>query len=230
MSVQQWLNQLSFDRILELLVVVLASLTCITIHEVSHGYAAFFLGDNTAKRAGRLSLNPVRHISLSGLICMAFLHFGWAKPVPIDPRNFRNFRRDTALVSLAGPLSNVVLSLFAMLLYSSLFYVYYVKEQPEWMYWILYYLNYVYLLSAGLAVFNLIPIPPLDGSKIILPMLPQKIMRFVFRYERYGMIVLMVILYIGLLDRPLMFLRTQLIDFLWIIGKLPFEILKSSLK
>lgn len=105
-----WLEQLQYERLLDLVVTVAAALLCITIHETCHGWAAYRLGDPTAKQAGRLTLNPLRHIDLLGLVCMAVAHFGWAKPVPINPGNFRHFRRDTAITALAGPLSNLVLA------------------------------------------------------------------------------------------------------------------------
>src|SRR5699024_7518958 len=112
----QWLGQLRLDWIWNTVILVASSLLCITVHETCHGYAAYFLGDPTAKRMGRLSFNPLHHIDLVGLVMMALVRFGWAKPVPIDPRNFRHPKSGMALTALAGPVSNVVLAFLALLL------------------------------------------------------------------------------------------------------------------
>ena len=169
-----WLEQLQYERLLDLVVTVAAALLCITIHETCHGWAAYRLGDPTAKQAGRLTLNPLRHIDLLGLVCMAVAHFGWAKPVPINPGNFRHFRRDTAITALAGPLSNLVLAVVAFTLYCAGVWLNWYLGQPEWLYYILLFLNYTGGMSAALAVFNLFPIPPLDGSKVLYSLLPER--------------------------------------------------------
>ena len=112
----QWLQQLQFENLFEMLVIVAASLLCITVHETCHGLAAYWMGDDTAKRMGRLSLNPLRHVDVMGLMMMALVHFGWAKAVPIDMQKFRNPKAGMALSALAGPASNVLLVFVAMLL------------------------------------------------------------------------------------------------------------------
>lgn len=220
-----WLSQLQYEKALEILVVVAASLLCITIHEVSHGWAAYILGDPTARRAGRLSLNPLRHIDLMGLICMALAHFGWAKAVPIDPRNFRHYRRDTAIVSLAGPFSNVILAILALMAYSVCYWCSYYFGFPQWLGWLGLFFSYTGSLSVGLAVFNLIPIPPLDGSKILFSLLPQDRFTWLLRYERYGFVVLAVLLYLNLLDGPLIAARQWVMDLIWPISVWPVDLL-----
>lgn len=226
MSLSQWFSQLQFSKLFDILFLAVAGLLCTTIHEVCHGWAAYLLGDPTAKRAGRLTLNPLKHIDLVGLLCIALVHFGWAKAVPINPRNFKNFRRDTAITALAGPLSNILLTMVALMIFSALSWVYLQLGAPKWLYWILVLLQYIALISTGLAVFNLIPIPPLDGSKILLAILPQRAYRFVLHYERYGFLVVAALLYLGILSGPLDVMRSAVFDFLWSICDWPYTLLQ----
>ena len=203
-----WLQQLRFGAVWEMLIVLAASLLCITVHESCHGLAAYWLGDDTARRMGRISLNPLRHIDLAGLVMMALFHFGWAKPVPVDMRRFRNRRAGMALTALAGPVSNVLLAFLAVLLYALCGFL---PDTELWAY-VSYFFWYTAILSAGLAVFNLFPIPPLDGSKVLFALLPDAAYEKLMRYERYGMILLMVLLATDVLDTPLLWLRTGLLN------------------
>lgn len=208
----KWLQQLQFDSLLDTVFIVAASLLCITVHETCHGLAAYWMGDDTAKRMGRLSLNPLRHVDLMGLVMMALVRFGWAKPVPVDMRKFQKPKLGMALTALAGPLSNVLLTAAAMALRSvALFCVFRFPEQKVWE-GIVTFLEYTAILSAGLAVFNLFPVPPLDGSKVLFALLPDSAYLKLMRYERYGMVLLAVLLLTGLLDTPLLFLRRGLIN------------------
>ena len=207
----QWLRQLQFGSLLDMIVIVAASLLCITVHETCHGLAAYWMGDDTAKRLGRLSLNPLHHVDLMGLVMMALVRFGWAKPVPIDMRRFRNPKLGMALTALAGPTSNVFLMILAMLLRSVIFVPYLMTNHSVWRYGVLF-LEYVAVLSAGLAVFNLFPVPPLDGSKVLFAVLPDRYYDKLMLVERYGMILLALLLIGGILDQPLMFLRGKLLD------------------
>ena len=207
----QWLRQLQFGSLLDMIVIVAASLLCITVHETCHGLAAYWMGDDTAKRLGRLSLNPLHHVDLMGLVMMALVRFGWAKPVPIDMRRFRNPKLGMALTALAGPTSNVFLMILAMLLRSVIFVPYLMNNHSVWRYGVLF-LEYVAVLSAGLAVFNLFPVPPLDGSKVLFAVLPDRYYDKLMLVERYGMILLALLLIGGILDQPLMFLRGKLLD------------------
>ncbi len=205
-----WLSQLRLDTLWQTALIVAASLLCITFHEVSHGYVAWRLGDPTAKRAGRLSLNPLRHIDLTGLLMMAIFRFGWAKPVPIDPRYFKNRKAGMALTALAGPLSNVLLSLLALIVMEILG-VLYAKHPGNVLYILWLFFLYLSSMSAGLAVFNIFPIPPLDGSKVVFSFLPDRLYWKLMRYERYGMLFLAALLFFGVIDTPLGVLR----DGLW---------------
>lgn len=191
-----WLGQLQFDGVWQTVVLVAASLLCITFHETCHGWAAYLLGDPTAKRMGRLTLNPLKHVDLAGLIMMAIFRFGWAKPVPVDMRNFKNPKAGMALTALAGPVSNFLLALVLLVgarimvdhaAYSAL--------NQE----ILDFLVSTAVLSIGLGLFNLVPIPPLDGAKVLFSLLPDRMYDTMLRYERIGMFVLwgLVLLDVG---------------------------------
>ena len=160
---QAWVQQLDFTQLWEMLIVVAASLLCITFHETCHGLVAYWMGDPTAKKQGRLSLNPLRHIDIMGLVMMAVCHFGWAKPVPVDMRNFRRPKAGMALTALAGPGSNVLLAYVAVLFASASAAVY-ICSGSKVVYYLWLFFFYLEIMSAGLAVFNLFPIPPLDGS------------------------------------------------------------------
>lgn len=167
---------------------------CLTIHETCHGLAAYALGDPTAKSMHRLSLNPLRHIDWIGLCMMFFCGFGWAKPVPVDPRYFRKPKQGMALTALAGPVSNLLLALL-LLLFSRLIYDF-APYSDLW--------NLVFgflldtaVLSIGLGVFNLVPIPPLDGSKVLAAFLPDRAYFQLMRYERYGMLLLIFLSFRG---------------------------------
>lgn len=180
----------------------LATLIILTIHEYSHAYAAYKLGDNTAKSLGRLSLNPMKHLDIVGAICMVLFHFGWAKPVPINPRNFKKPRRDFAITSLAGPLSNIFfafLSALLALLSIKLFYA--VEVDSEFFYKLINnlvkFLCIFCQINIGIAIFNLIPVPPLDGSRILTAVLPPKIYFGIMRYEKYIYLFLIGWLFLG---------------------------------
>ena len=213
-----WLAQLQFDGVWQTAVLVAASLLCITFHETCHGLAAYRLGDNTAKRMGRLSLNPLKHVDLMGLIMMALFRFGWAKPVPVDMRNFKNPKAGMALTALAGPVSNVVLAYAAVVLCN---FVMFLADRlgSTWLLLALaQFFVYVEIISAGLAVFNVFPIPPLDGSKVLFALLSDRAYDRLMRYEKYGMGLLMLLLITGLIDTPLGAMRDGLLQLLNSLG------------
>lgn len=170
---------------------VAAIFLCLTVHETCHGLAAYALGDTTAKSMHRLSLNPLRHIDWFGLAMMFAVGFGWAKPVPVDPRYFKKPKQGMALTALAGPASNFLLALLAMLI-AKVIYLYAPYSQA-WDVLFGFCLYSLAPLSIGLGLFNLIPIPPLDGSKVLAVFLPDRAYMQLMRYERYGILVLLVL-------------------------------------
>ena len=167
---------------------------CLTIHETCHGLAAYAMGDPTAKSMHRLSLNPLRHIDWIGLCMMFFCGFGWAKPVPVDPRYFKKPKKGMAVTALAGPVSNLLLALL-LLLGTRLIYDF----APYTGVWngIFRFLFDTAILSIGLGVFNLVPIPPLDGSKVLAAFLPDRAYFQLMRYERYGILLLLLLSFGG---------------------------------
>lgn len=195
-----------FTMLVFSLVIVVFSLT---IHEVCHGATALALGDPTAKEKGRLTLNPLKHLNPFGTIAMLLFGFGWAEPVPINPVRFKrkiNMRAGVAIVSVAGPLSNFILSIiaaFGMVLCLK----FHTPGSEDTFLTILY--NFFYMLhrmNIMLAMFNFIPVPPLDGSKILFSFLPDRIYWKIMKYEQFLAIGLVILLYVGVLDGPLSFI------------------------
>ena len=188
------------EKGIELLISVIAVFVCMTVHECSHGLVSYWLGDPTAKKMGRLSLNPLHHLDWLGALCMLVFRFGWAKPVPINPNYYKNFRVGTVLVSIAGPISNILLAFLTLLIYGIVQIFVAVPDLVLTFVWTMVFMN------LGLAVFNCLPIPPLDGSKVVFALLPEKAYRTVLRYERYGFLLLLALIYLndtfdGLLNR-----------------------------
>ena len=194
-SLQNFLQSFDLHAFLMTVFSAAAALFCLTVHELSHGAVAYALGDPTAKDEGRLTLNPIKHIDPLGLVLMITAHVGWAKPVPVDPRYFKDPKRGMALTALAGPVSNLLLAALAIgiskVIYLSGYY------HPA--------LNAVFLfclytlapLSVGLGLFNLVPIPPLDGAKVLGALLPDEAYFRIMRYERYGMLALILLSFTG---------------------------------
>lgn len=183
---------LDFGSLLDMLKRLAAVLLCLTVHETCHGLAAYALGDPTARRAHRLSLNPLRHIDWFGLLMMFAAGFGWAKPVPVDPNFFKKPKQAMALTALAGPVSNFLLA-FLMLFAAKIIF-----SGASWTQTneaILDFMLTVAVLSIGLGLFNLLPIPPLDGSKVLFSVLPDRAYDQLMRYERYGMLLLFALVF-----------------------------------
>ena len=187
---EELFRALDFGSVQDALVQTAAVLLCLSVHETSHGLVAYALGDPTAKARNRLSLNPLRHIDWFGFAMMFFVGFGWAKPVPVDPRYFKKPKVGMAITALAGPVSNFLLAIL-LLLGSKVIYLY-VPYNP--MTDALYgFLIQSAVLSLGLGLFNLIPIPPLDGSKVAAVLLPERAYETLMRYERYGILLLLLL-------------------------------------
>ena len=219
-----WARGIDLSKIIEWLMFAAAALVSISVHESSHALSAYWLGDDTAKRSGRISLNPLRHLDPLGFLMMVVVHFGWAKPVPVNPARMtkvKSQKTGMALTALAGPLSNLLLAFVFGCLY---FICAYAGGMKLWMmldgytagsglhYWLTIFLERFLILNVGLAVFNLIPISPLDGSKILAISLPEASYSKLMRYERYGMLILIALLYLGWLDVPLQFLMKGVLN------------------
>ncbi len=210
-----------------MLISVIPALLCITFHELCHGLVAYKLGDDTAKRAGRLTLNPLKHIDIMGLAMMVIFHFGWAKPVPVDMRNFKNPKKGMAITALAGPVSNLLLAAVFMALYGALFLP--LSGRGAAAETALSMLNITAYLSIGFAVFNIFPIPPMDGSKVLGALMSDQAYYKLMRYERYGMILLLVLISTGVLSRPLGAATAFLYDKLMVIAQAIYSLELSLL-
>ncbi|MBU5627296.1 site-2 protease family protein [Oscillibacter sp. MSJ-2] len=188
--IENLIQSIDLSSLQAILLRIVSIFLCLTIHETCHGLAAYALGDPTAKSMHRLSLNPLRHIDWFGLLMMFVCGFGWAKAVPVDPRYFRKPKQGMAFTALAGPASNFALAFSLMLGASAIYY-----HAPYSGLWdtLFEFLMSTAVLSIGLGIFNIIPIPPLDGSKVLGALLPDQAYFTLMRYERYGMLVLILL-------------------------------------
>lgn len=182
------------QQIIIYIFIAIASLISLTLHELSHAYVAHLLGDDTAKNSGRLTLNPLAHIDIVGLLCLIVFRIGWAKPVPVNPYNFRNRKSSMLLVSLAGPLTNLILAILAARIFAF---------TASTSYYLSLFILLFVRINIGLAVFNILPFPPLDGSKIIASLLPEKLEHFFYKYERYLYIIVLIMYFTGIISKVL---------------------------
>ncbi len=193
------------------------------LHEFAHALIAVKLGDDTPRLRGRLTINPMAHIDMRGALMIFLFGFGYAKPVEVRMRRFKKPKRDMALVALAGPVCNILQSLVLLFIYNALYYFGSANENILMTYMGMFFF-YAAVINVNLAVFNLLPIPPLDGSRLATALLPSKYYYKIMQYERYIMIGLFVLLFTGILSTPLSFISSAVIALLDAVASLPFSL------
>ena len=211
----------SLEVVISLMARIFVVFCTLPIHEYAHALIATKLGDNTARLKGRLTLAPLAHIDPIGALMILLVGFGYAKPVPVNPRNFKNPKGGMALTALAGPVSNILMALIFMILANGLNIVY-VYTGAVFANAAVTFFVAAASINASLAVFNLLPIPPLDGSRIINLIIPSKYYFKIMKYERYIILGIFALIFVGVLDIPLSFLTGLLMKFVNFVARLPF--------
>lgn len=210
-----------FTRLQAMLYVAPVVLIAIIVHECAHGWMSYKLGDPTPKETGRLSLNPLKHLDLVGTLCLLVFHFGWAKPVQINPGYYKNKRKGLIAVSLAGPVSNFIMAFIFMFLFGLIYkYELYASTIGNIAFNLC---EYAVIINIGLGLFNLIPLPPLDGSKVVMA-LSKKIAAFFYKYQQYSRIILVALLVSDVLTTPLNYLNSWIIDGMLFVVRLVLKI------
>lgn len=210
--------------VLQIITKILIIFLVLPIHECAHAWAAHKMGDETAAYSGRLTLNPLAHIDILGALCLLITGFGWAKPVPINPLKFKKQRFGIAITAAAGPLSNLSVSFIAMIIYRIVLSLpggsgYFLSSAGDITggFVILYILQFFILVNIGLAIFNLIPIPPLDGSKIISYFTSAKLDRWIYEHQLIVNAVFFAVIITGILSKPLNIIGGYVYDLFWFI-------------
>ncbi len=215
--------------IAEILAVLVIIFLILPFHEWAHAQTAYLLGDKGIKQRGRLSLNPLSHIDPVGALAMLLIGFGWAKPVPVDSRYFKNPKVGMAIIAFMGPVANLIAALAGLFVFHTLWCI-----VPTFFTaggfgsYVLAFLQFYIIVNVNLAVFNLLPIPPLDGSKILFVFLPDKAVMFFYRYQMFFMIGLIVLLWAGPLSYVLTFLSRGALYGIYQFSTLPFRLFGQS--
>lgn len=200
------------ENLTDYIYIVVAALFAIILHEIAHGLVSTWLGDPTPKRQGRLSLNPLKHLDPIGTLCLIFFHVGWAKPVVVNPDYYKNKKRGMALVALAGPLMNFLLAIFSIIIMAIFLKV---NAYSNVLIIIYNFLLYFSVINLGLGLFNLIPIPPLDGSRILGAFLKDDTYEQYMKYERYGFIIIAILLALSSLRENGTSFISELVDIIF---------------
>ena len=218
------LNPGSFD-LADIAVGIFSALAVIfltmPVHEAAHAWAATKLGDPTPRYQGRLSLNPFNHIDYFGSLCILLFGFGWAKPVQVNPRNFDNPKMGMAITAFAGPLSNLIVAFITAFVFAPL-YKFAILEQSRILLYIAMFFFYIAQINVSLAVFNLLPVPPLDGSRLLGIVLPDRIYYKIMQYERYIYYAVLILIFVGAFDLPLSFLSGKIMNMIMFVPEIIF--------
>lgn len=219
-------GSVSGEAILMQIIATLFVIFCILpLHEFAHGWMAEKLGDHTARAAGRLTMNPLASLDPFGALFLLLFGFGWAKPVPVNPWNFKKPKRDMAITALAGPVSNLLAALVGGILYFALYLFVLPSASTSVFIAVDAFLSAYIVINVSLAVFNLLPIPPLDGSRVVSAFLSDRAMAAYYRYQNVIVMVLFLLLFSGVLDRPLNIAQNAALDGILWLASLPFKLL-----
>lgn len=199
----------NLQTILTYIVIYSALLVSLILHENAHGVAALYMGDTTAKDSGRLSLNPLKHLSPLGTLSLLIFHFGWAKPVPINPYNFRKKKLGNFLVSISGIITNFLLAFISLVIFN--FVISRVDANP----YLILFVKSMVQYNVLLGVFNLIPLPPLDGSKIVMTFLPDKVNYKLLSVERYTNMILIALIFTGAISKVVFSMSDFVLKFMY---------------